>query len=106
MVPESAALFMLCVRVHVHLHRDKLSDAAVSLGERLLVTPCNPISLAMTLDGLAAAAARANSSSSSSQTGGQEAGSNSSKGEGRQGTGPASAPKAAVSFFGSMLWAR
>lgn len=77
--------------------RQHLSEAALSLGERLLVTPGNPISLAMTLDGLAAAAAAVNSSSSSSNNV-----SSSSKGQ----QGSAGVHNAGVSFFGSMLWAR
>lgn len=38
---------------------DKLREAAMQLGERLLLTPGNPISYGLTLDGLAAAAAAA-----------------------------------------------
>jgi len=80
--------------------REKLSAAALSLSERLLVTPGNPISLAMTLDGLATAAAAVNSSSGGSSS---NNGSSSSK-NGPQGS--AGVQKAGVSFFGSMLWAR
>lgn len=81
--------------------RDTLSETAASLGERLLVTPRNPISLAMTLDGLAAAAAAAAgvaAAASSSQDG---------VSSGSQKQAPlGSGQKASISFFGSMLWAR
>jgi hypothetical protein len=107
------------------LCRDKLSETAASLGERLLVTPSNPISLAMTLDGLAATdgssssrqAASANGSTAatddsstaaatSGSTAAAASGSNGSTGAQGGSKGSKQGHKPGVSFFGSMLWAR
>ena len=70
------------------LHRH-LSASAAAVGERVLYTPSNPISMAMTLDRLGAAAA------SVAADGGREA-----KGEDR------GERSRSVTFLGSMLWAR
>lgn len=82
--------------------RDTLSDTATSLGERLLVTPRNPISLAMTLDGLAAAAAAAGVAAAPASSSSQDGVRSGSQKQAPSGSGQ----KASVSFFGSMLWAR
>lgn len=85
--------------------RDRLSETAASLGERLLVTPGNPISLAMTLDGLAAAAAAATAGGSSDEQPGSK-GSHDDVSSSKQGRKVSRHQPASVSFFGSMLWAR
>jgi O-phospho-L-seryl-tRNASec:L-selenocysteinyl-tRNA synthase len=74
--------------------RARLEAAAAQLGERVLVTPSNPISLAMTLDGLAAAAARA------------KAGGDGGGGAGGEERGGKQQPQPDVTFFGAMLWTR
>jgi hypothetical protein len=91
--PPSAAS---CCRARCSL-RQQLEAAASRLGERVLVTPGNPISLAMTLDGLAAAAAAAAAAQDSSSADGNP----DTKASSRQGQ-----RQADVGFFGAMLWAR
>ena len=92
-----------------------LERAAAEVGERLLATPLNPISLGVTLDGLVRAAAAANAASEAAAA---EAGSlRSREAEAQQGTdggggggggGGAGRSRAPldVTLFGSMLWAR
>ncbi len=68
------------------LHRH-LSVAAAAVGERVLLTPGNPISMAMTLDRLGPVAAAAD-------------GEHGNSGEDHREKGRS------VTFLGSMLWAR
>jgi O-phospho-L-seryl-tRNASec:L-selenocysteinyl-tRNA synthase len=92
---------------------EQLGQAAVQLGERVLATPGNPISLGMTLDGLAAAAAadaagdhavagKATAAAAADQ--GSSSGSNATAAGAAAGGG--SKKQRDVTFFGAMLWAR
>lgn len=87
-----------------------LGDAAAQLGERLLSTPGNPISLGLTLDGLAAAAASANAAAAAGPGAGAGACSAADvAGDGfskRAAVQHAHRTRADVTFFGAMLWAR
>ncbi|KAF8065449.1 hypothetical protein HT031_003050 [Scenedesmus sp. PABB004] len=89
--PGWAAALSAREALHPYLRR-RLSDAAAALGERLLETPGNPISLGLTLDGLARAADGANAAAAAARGG---AGAD---GKARQ--------RADVAFLGAMLWAR
>jgi hypothetical protein len=92
---------------------EQLAQAAEQVGERVLATPGNPISLGMTLEGLAAAAAAANAAAehaaaakdapSSSSGGGAAA---AAAAGGGTGGSSSSSKRADVTFFGAMLWAR
>jgi O-phospho-L-seryl-tRNASec:L-selenocysteinyl-tRNA synthase len=91
---------------------EQLAQAAEQVGERVLATPGNPISLGMTLDGLAAAAAAANEAAEHAAVAGAAAASNSggaaaiaAAGSGTGG-GSSSSKRVDITFFGAMLWAR
>lgn len=92
---------------------EQLGQAAAQLGERVLSTPGNPISLGMTLDGLAAAAAAANAASDEAAAAAAAAVRASSSSEAAAGAagaaaggGGSSKKHVDVTFFGAMLWAR
>ncbi|WIA16718.1 hypothetical protein OEZ85_013372 [Tetradesmus obliquus] len=87
---------------------EQLAQAAAQLGERVLSTPGNPISLGMTLDGLAAAAAAANAAADEAAAAAAAgAGSSSEAAAGAAAGGGGSSKKHVdVTFFGAMLWAR
>jgi O-phospho-L-seryl-tRNASec:L-selenocysteinyl-tRNA synthase len=94
--------------------KEGLGRVAAALGERVLETPGNPISLAITVDGLARAAAGANEAGpAAAGAGPADAGAHGGGARGGSGdaaalsAAPAAAPRPLdVTFFGSMLWAR
>jgi O-phospho-L-seryl-tRNASec:L-selenocysteinyl-tRNA synthase len=91
---------------------EQLGQAAAQLGERVLATPGNPISVGMTLDGLAAAAAGAagdhavagKTTAAAAADQGSSSGSNATAAGAAAGGG--SKKQRDVTFFGAMLWAR
>eukprot|EP00879_Flechtneria_rotunda_P025793 GHRR01027440.1.p1 GENE.GHRR01027440.1~~GHRR01027440.1.p1 ORF type:complete len:242 (+),score=85.36 GHRR01027440.1:887-1612(+) len=84
----------------------EMGKAAQQLGERVLVTPGNPISLAMTLDGLASAAAVANAATVDQEQAADAATATAAGSMARQNGTAGVAKPADVTFFGAMLWAR
>jgi O-phospho-L-seryl-tRNASec:L-selenocysteinyl-tRNA synthase len=98
---------------------EKLAQAAEQVGERVLATPSNQISMGLTLDGLAAAAAAANAAAEQAAAAaarGAAASSNSGpttsaaagteEGVAGGSSSSSSWKRADVTFFGAMLWAR